>query len=69
MLLGLAFGAASVATVMLTLFLATLIGRVASGHMWIGAILTGVCELGLGIWLVKRGISVAANARERGAAS
>ena len=28
-----------------------------AGHMWFGAIVTGVIELALGAWLVKRGIS------------
>ena len=40
--LGVAFAIGIVALVGLTLFLVTLIGRLANGHMWIGAILTGV---------------------------
>ncbi len=55
--MALAFGVAVVMFVSLTIFLATLIGRVANGHMWLGALATGVLELGAGAYLVKRGIS------------
>ena len=55
--LGIAFGIAVVALVALTLLLATLIGRFAAGHMWIGAIVTGLVELGIAAWLIKRGLS------------
>ena len=58
--MALAFGVAVVMFVALTLFLATFIGRLANGHMWIGALITGVIELGLGGYLVKRGISAMA---------
>src|SRR4051812_9310909 len=43
--LALAFGVGVVALVAMTLLLATLIGRLANGHMWIGAIVTGLVEL------------------------
>jgi hypothetical protein len=56
MLLGVGFGIGVVALVMFTLFLATLIGRLASGHMWIGALVTAVAELAVGAMLVKRGV-------------
>ena len=56
MWLGVAFGIGVVAIVAFTLFLITLIGRLASGHMWLGAIVTGVLELAVAFWLVKRGI-------------
>ena len=55
--MALAFGVGVVMFVAVTLFLATLIGRVANGHMWIGALVTGLLEIGVGMWLVKRGIS------------
>jgi uncharacterized membrane protein YqjE len=55
--LGLAFGVSIIALVALTVFVATLIGRVANDHMWIGALVTGVVELALGFWLLKRGLS------------
>ena len=42
--------------VALTVFVATLIGRIANGHMWVGALVTGVIELALGFWLLKRGL-------------
>ena len=51
------FGVAVVAIVAFTLFLTTLIGRVASGHMWVGAIVTGLLELGLAALCVKKGLS------------
>lgn len=55
--LSLAFGVAVVMFVALTIFLATLIGRAVNGHMWVGALVTGVLELGLGGYLIKRGLS------------
>jgi uncharacterized membrane protein YqjE len=56
--LGIAFGVAVIMLVALTVFIATLIGRLISGHMWIGAIITGVVELAIGAWLLKRGLSM-----------
>jgi uncharacterized membrane protein YqjE len=55
--LALGFGVSIIMLVALTVFVATLIGRIANDHMWIGALVTGVIELGLGIWLVKRGLA------------
>ena len=55
--LGIAFGVGVVAMVAFTLLVATLIGRLAAGHMWIGAIVTGIVELGIALWLIKRGFS------------
>jgi len=55
--LALALGVAIVMLVALTVFLVTLIGRLGNGHMWVGAIITGVLELAIGAWLLKRGIS------------
>ena len=54
--LALAFGIAVIGMVGLTIFSVTAIGRLASGHMWIGAIVTGVVEIGLAALLVKKGI-------------
>ncbi len=54
--LGVAFGVGVVTMVALTLLLATLIGRLASGHMWVGAVVTGLIELGLAAWLVIAGV-------------
>ena len=56
MLLGIAFGIGVLAMVMMTLFLVTLIGRLAAGHMWVGALTTGVVELAIAGVLVKRGL-------------
>ena len=55
--LALAFGVSVVMLVALTIFLVTLIGREANGHMWVGALVTGVVELGLGGYLIKRGLA------------
>lgn len=55
--MGLAFGAGVVMLVALTIFLATLIGRLDNGHMWFGALVTGIVELGLGAYLIKRGLT------------
>lgn len=54
--MALAFGVGVVMLVALTLMLATLIGDLASGHMWVGALVTGVLELAVAGWLVKKGI-------------
>jgi hypothetical protein len=54
--LSLAFGIGVVGLVGLTIFLATLIGRLAAGHMWVGAIVTGVVEIGAAAFLVQRGL-------------
>lgn len=54
--MALAFGVGVVMLVALTLMLATLIGDIASGHMWVGAIVTGLLELAVAAWLVKKGI-------------
>ena len=50
-----AFAFVVVAVVAFTLFLATLIGRLANAHYWIGAMVTGVLNVALGILLLKRG--------------
>ena len=55
--LGLSFGAGVVMMVALTIFLITLIGRIANGHMWVGAVITGLAELAVGAWCITRGIS------------
>ncbi len=52
----LAFGASVVMLVAVTIFLTSLLGRLMNGHMWFGAMVTGVIELALGAWLLKRGI-------------
>ena len=54
--LALAFGVGVVALVALTLLLVTLIGRLANGHMWVGAIVTGIAELVVSVVLIKKGI-------------
>lgn len=54
----LAFGAAVIMFVALTLVVATFIGRLANGHMWIGALVSGVIEIAIGTSLVKRGLSI-----------
>lgn len=54
--LGVSFGAGVVTLVSLTIFLVTLIGRIANGHMWVGALITGLVDLALGAFLVMRGV-------------
>jgi hypothetical protein len=54
----LSFGIGVVALTALTIFLATLVGRLAGGHMWVGAIVTGMVELMAGLLLLKRGLGV-----------
>jgi hypothetical protein len=56
--LAVAFGVGVVMLVAFTLFLATLIGRIAAGHMWLGALVTGLLELAVAVVLLRRGLSV-----------
>lgn len=56
--LAVAFGVGVVMLVALTIFLATLIGRIAAGHMWVGALLTGIIELAVAVVLLRRGMGV-----------
>jgi uncharacterized membrane protein YqjE len=55
--LGLAFGVSIIMLVALTVFVSTLIGRLVNDHMWVGALVTGLVELAIGFWLLKRGLS------------
>jgi hypothetical protein len=52
----LAFGIGVVAMVAMTLLMVTLIGRLANGHMWIGAIVTGVLEIIVAVVMIKKGV-------------
>jgi hypothetical protein len=56
--LAVAFGVGVVMVVAFTLFLATLIGRLAAGHMWVGALVTGLIELAAAALLFRRGMGV-----------
>ena len=51
-----ALGVSVVMLVALTLFVATLIGRMVNGHMWVGALITGAIELVAGYYMIKRGV-------------
>ena len=51
-----AFGIGVVTMIAATVALVAAIGAVAGGHMWIGAIATGLIELGLAVWLIKKGM-------------
>ncbi|HJQ21964.1 MAG TPA: phage holin family protein [Gemmatimonadaceae bacterium] len=62
MWLGLAFGIGVVALVAFTLFFATLFGRIANGHYWVGALLVAVIEIAGGLWFLKRGLALLAAA-------
>jgi uncharacterized membrane protein YqjE len=55
--LALAFGSAVVMLVAVTLLLTSLLGRLMAGHMWFGALVTGVIELAVGGWLLRKGLS------------
>jgi len=56
MWLGLAFGVGVVMLIALTIAVATGIGQLSGGSMWLGALVTGAIEIGLGLWLIKRGV-------------
>ncbi len=58
MWLAIAFGVGVVALVAFTIFLATLIGRAVNGHMWVGAIVTGIVEIAIAVLLLKRGLAL-----------
>ncbi len=51
-----AFGIAVIALVALTIAFVTLIGRLAEGNYWVGALATGIIEVGLGVFLILRGV-------------
>ena len=55
--LAVAFGVGIVMLVALTIFLVTLIGRLAAGHMWVGALVTGIVELAVAVVLLKKGLA------------
>jgi len=57
MLIAVAFGAGAIAAVAVTLFVATLIGRIVGGHMWLGALVAGVLDLTVGAVLLARGLA------------
>jgi len=52
-----AFGAGVIAVVALTLFIATLIGRIVNGHMWLGAGIAGVIDVAAGAVLLRKGLA------------
>ena len=54
--LAVAFGIGIVGLVGMTIFLATLIGSLANGNMWVGALATGVLELGIAVVLIRKGL-------------
>ena len=54
--LAVAFGIGVVGLVGTTIFLATLIGSIANGNMGVGAIVTGVIELGIAAVLIRKGL-------------
>ena len=58
--LAIAFGIGVVALVGFTVMLATLIGRIVNGHMWLGAIVAGIVDLVVGLVLIKRGTAALA---------
>jgi hypothetical protein len=54
--LAIAFAAVVLTAVAMTVFIATLIGRLADGHMWLGALVAGVIDLVVGGVLLKKGL-------------
>ena len=56
--LGIAFGIGVVALVALTITLTAIIGRIANGNYWVGALVTGVVEVVVALVLIKRGVAV-----------
>lgn len=54
--LAIAFGIGTIAMVALTILLTTAISRIPGLDVWAGALITGVLEVGIGLWLVWDGI-------------
>jgi hypothetical protein len=54
--LAIAFGAGVVAATALTIALATIVGRLAGGNYWVGALVVGAIELALAYWLIMSGL-------------
>jgi len=55
-----AFGAGVIAAVALTIAVIALIGQLANGNYWLGAILVGLVEGALAYWLIKKGLKTLA---------
>ena len=55
--LAVAFGVGVLALVALSVLLVGAIGAAARGHYWLGAVVTGILELGLAVWMIKRGLA------------
>ena len=64
-LLAVAFAAVVIAAIGATVFVATLVGRLAGGHMWLGSLVAAVVDLGVGAVCVKKGLDEFAVKRER----
>ena len=58
MWLGIALTVGVVGIVAFTTFVATLIGRIVSGHMWLGALVAAAIDLTAGWVLIKKGRAV-----------
>lgn len=56
MWMGMAFGVGVVMLIALTVAIASGIGELANGNYWLGALVTGALWIGIGIWLIKRGV-------------
>lgn len=56
MWMGIAFGVGVVMLIALTVAVAAGIGRLANGNYWLGALITGAIWIGLGLWMIKRGM-------------
>ncbi|MDQ4081057.1 MAG: phage holin family protein [Gemmatimonadota bacterium] len=54
--LSMAFGIGVIALVALTIALVSLLGRLADGNYWVGALVIGVVELAVGALLIMRGV-------------
>jgi hypothetical protein len=54
--LAIAFGVGTIAMVALTILLTTAIARIPGLDVWSGALITGVLELAVGLWLIFDGV-------------
>jgi len=55
--MALAFGVSVVALVAFTVLLVAAIGAAINGNYWVGALITGAIEVGIAVWLIRRGLA------------
>ena len=52
-----AFGVAVIAAIALTVALVAGVAALVGDNFWLGALVVGIAQIGVGAWLVKRGLT------------